>query len=43
MGWYDKLFEAESYTLGNGKTVSQKFTRLPLILFLFIIGIAISV
>jgi len=43
MGWSDKLFEAESYTLGNGKKVSQKFTRLPLILFLFIIGIAISV
>lgn len=43
MGWYDKLFEAESFTLENGKTVTQKFTRLPLILFLLLIGIVVSV
>ncbi|MGX7052376.1 phosphonate ABC transporter, permease protein PhnE [Leuconostoc palmae] len=43
MSWYDKLFEAESYTLTNGKKVSQKFTRLPLIIMLFLIAITISV
>jgi len=43
MGWYDKLFEAESYQLANGKVVSQKFTRLPLIIVLLLIGISISV
>lgn len=43
MSWYDKLFEAESFTLENGKTVTQKFTRLPLILFLLLIGIVVSV
>lgn len=41
MGWYDKLFEAESYQLANGKVVSQKFTRLPLIIVLLLIGISI--
>lgn len=43
MGWYDRLFEAETYQLHNGKTVSQKFTRLPLIILLFIVGIGVSV
>lgn len=43
MGWYDKLFDAESYTLANGKTVSQKFTRVPLLVLLLLIAIGISV
>lgn len=43
MGWYDKLFEAESFTLENGKQVSQKFTRVPLIILLLLVGIVVSV
>ncbi|CAM3202336.1 phosphonate ABC transporter, permease protein PhnE [Leuconostoc rapi] len=43
MSWYDKLFEAESFTLENGKQVSQKFTRVPLIIFLLLVGIVVSV
>lgn len=43
MRWYDQLFEAESYQLANGKVVSQKFTRLPLILALLVLGIGVSV
>ncbi|MBZ5984670.1 phosphonate ABC transporter, permease protein PhnE [Leuconostoc gelidum subsp. gasicomitatum] len=43
MKLYDKLFDAEKFTLTNGKTVSQKFTRMPLIILLLLIGITVSV
>lgn len=43
MWWYDKLFKAKKYTLANGKTVSQKFTRSPLILLILLVILIISV
>ncbi|QEA58889.1 phosphonate ABC transporter, permease protein PhnE [Leuconostoc koreense] len=43
MRWYDTLFKPKKFTLANGKTVNQKFTRAPLILLLLLVVLIISI
>ena len=43
MKLYDRIFKPRRYTLPNGKTVEEKFTRTPLVLLILLICAAISV
>lgn len=43
MQLYDKIFKPKKMTLSNGKVVEEKFTRVPLILLLLVIGFYVSV
>lgn len=43
MNLYDKLFPPKKIVLGNGKEISEKRSRMPLILLLFVIATWISV
>ena len=42
MTLYDRVFRPREYTLGNGKTVKEKRSRLPLVLVLILAAIIIS-
>ena len=43
MKLYDRIFKPKKYELPNGKTVEERFTRLPLILLLLLVCTVISV
>lgn len=43
MKLYDRIFTPHKYELPNGKTVEEKFTRLPLILLILLICTVVSV
>ena len=43
MNLYDRIFKPRKYTLPNGKTVEEKFTRLPLVLLILLVCTVISV
>ena len=42
MNIYDRIFRPVQYTLENGKTVSQKRSRLPLILIVLLVSTIIA-
>ncbi len=39
---FDRIFRPRTYTLGNGKTVEERRSRLPLILLLILVAIIVS-
>lgn len=43
MGVYDKIFKPKVRTISNGKTIEEKASRAPLVIFLLLIGTIISV